>query len=449
VNRRLLVDSLRRNWIALLIQAGLAATIWIAAGAALISIGTAVAASMALAQLAGPGLAVRMVAPREVLILPMSKAEIWRTRFWFGTVMVVGAVASGKLLGFAASQLWSQPAPGFETIALSTVLDVVYASAFTWLFFILPAQRPTLMGIGVAIFLLSPFVPFALSDRLPTAWNELTMTGIGLILAGAAAGVLAYLGTPVLVTAPSPIAGRAALKARGRGWLPEFPQVVGLNRLLLKIWTTALAIQVGTIVMLPLVMRLIDGVFGGSLDDFSEAARKYGLLPFEPDANRVNGVWLWILASVGNEAMSNMLRHLRALPFRAWTLTAVFLAASLITWLTAWIVLGLFHFVLFGHLPATWRLPLLLGYLGCDCLVRSLQLRSNNRFHAVILLLAVVVPVGILARSLNLSLDSVLLSLGPVAVLVAAWLSHAALTTNRGIYARKRQRGPFDKQQLV
>src|SRR6187455_1060948 len=112
MNRLLLVDSLRRNWIALVIQAGLAGTIWIAAGASLISTGTAIAASMALAQLSGPGLAIRMVAPREVLILPMSKTEIWRTRFWFSTAVVVCAVASGKLLGFAVSPLWSQPAPG-------------------------------------------------------------------------------------------------------------------------------------------------------------------------------------------------------------------------------------------------------------------------------------------------------------------------------------------------
>jgi hypothetical protein len=438
----LLVDSLRRNWIALVIQAGVAAAIWIAAGAGLISTGTAISASMALAQLSGPGLTIRMVAPREVLILPMSKAEIWRTRLWFSTAAVVCAVASGKLLAFAVSPLWLQPAPGLETIALSTVLDVAYASVFTWMFFVVPSQRPALMAIGVAVFLLSPFVPFVLADRLPTAWNELTVTSLSLIAAGAVAGVLAYAGTPLIVTAPSPTAGRAALKARGRGWLPEFPQVVGLNRLLVKVWITAVAIQVGTIVVMPLVMQLISGMFGGPFDDFPDSAREFGLLPFAPDANRMNGVWIWVFANVGNEAMRSMLRHLRSLPFRAWTLTAVLMSGPLISWINAWIVLGLFHVVVFGQLPHDWRLPLFIGYLSCDCLVRSVQLRWDTRWGFPIIMF-VVLPIAVAANRLGLPADPLLLGLGSLAIVAAAWLHHAGLTSNRAAYARKPQRGPF------
>jgi hypothetical protein len=447
VNPRLLIDSFRRNWASLVIQGLMGAAIWIATGAGLFSTGTAIAASMALAQLSGPVLAVRMVAPREVLILPMSKAEIWRTRFVFSTIIVVVAVASGKLLAFAVSPLWLQPAPGLDTIALSTVLDIVYASVFTWLFFIIPAQRSTLMAIGVGVFLLSPFLPFVFADRLPTTWSQLTTGSISLMIAGVIAGVLAFAGTPLQVTAPGPAAGRAALKARGRGWWPEFPRVVGLNRLLMKTWTTALAIQVGTIVVVPVGMTLVDRLFDGSVDDLSTAAREFGLFPFEPDANTISAIWMWIFASVGNESMTTMLRHLRSLPLRAWSLAVVFLAGSLVTWINAWIVLSVFHFVFFGELPLTWRLPLLIGYIGFDCLTRSLQLHLSTRFTAIILLFAVVAPVSIICSALNLSLDPVLLSLGPVAVLLAAWLTHRALTTNRAAYTRKPQRGPFGIEQ--
>jgi len=211
----------------------------------------------------------------------------------------------------------------------------------------------------------------------------------------------------------------------------------------MKVWATALAIQVGTIVVMPIGMRLVSGMFGGPFDDFRDVAQEFGLLPFEPQANRVAWVFIWIFASIGNEAMNTMLRHLRSLPLRAWTLTAVFMTGSLITWINAWMVLGVFHFVLLGRPPDTWRLPLLVGYLGFDCLMRSLQLRWNTRFWAVILMLVVVFPIGLAAVALHLSLDSVLLSLGPVAVLIAAWLSHWALTTNRAAYARKPRRGPL------
>lgn len=445
MNGHLFVDGIRRNWTTIAIQAGLAATIWIAAGAELFSTGVAIAASMALAQFSGPGLAGRVVAPREVLILPLSKAEIWRTRFWFSIAMVAGAVASGKLLGLAASNASSQPAPGLETIAVSTVLDVVYASAFTWLFFILPAKSIQL-AIWVAVFLLSPFVPFVLADRLPTAWHELTATSIILISAGGMAGVLAYFSTPMLVTAPSPVAGRPALKTKGRGWLPEFPQVVGLNRLLMKVWSTALVIQIGTLLVMPMGLWLFNG-FAGPWIDWTTSMREFGLLPFDPQANRMNVVWVWIFASIGNETIMGTIRHLRSLPLTARALTAVLISSSLITWINAWIVLGVCHLMVLGELPVTWRMPLFLGYFGCDCLTRSLQLRWNTRFGFVLVLLLVVFPIGLAARALHFSLDSVLLSLGPVAVLVAAWLSHSALTTNRAAYARRPQRGPFGVEQ--
>ena len=442
VNRLLLIDSFRRNPLALLIQAGIGAAIWIAAGAGLFTTGTALAASMALAQLSGPGLAVRMVAPREVLILPMSRTEIWRTRFCFSTAVVVCAVTTGKLLGLAASHSWQQPGPGLETIALSTVFDVVYASAFTWMFFVVPVQRPALMTFGVIVFMLSPFMPFVLSDRLPTIWSELTATSIGFIVAGSALGLLAFLGTPTVVTAPSPVAGRAALKARGGGWLPEFPRVVGLNRLLLKVWMMAAATQVGTMIVMPLGIWLFNG-FAGPWSDWISSARDLGFLPFDPQANRMNVVWIWIFASVGNETIMNSLRLLRSLPLTARALTVLLLSSSFITWINAWIVLGLVHLAVFGEVPADWRISLLVGYLGGDCLMRSLQLRWNTRFWAVILILALVFPVALLGRELDWSLDLVLLILGPAALIFAAWLSHRALRTHRDAYIRKPQHGPF------
>src|SRR5689334_24960773 len=99
MNRRLLIDGIRRSSSFLAVEALIAGAIWLAASAGIMSVGAAMASSMALAQLFGPGMAIRQIAPREVLALPMSRLEIWRTRFWFSSAVVVSVATIGKLVG--------------------------------------------------------------------------------------------------------------------------------------------------------------------------------------------------------------------------------------------------------------------------------------------------------------------------------------------------------------
>jgi hypothetical protein len=446
MNRRLLIDSLRRNWVSLLIKAGFGTLIWIAAGGGLVSTGTAIAASMALAQLAGPGLAIRLVAPREVLILPMSRQEIWRTRFLYGIAVVAIATTSGKLLGLWISEWLRMHAPGLGTIAMSGVLDVVYAAVGTWvvwLSFVSPDRSKILFAAGVIALLLSPFLPFTVADRLPTALAQLNVTSLALLVAGLAIGALSYFSTPRLVAAPSPTAARAALKSRRRGIWPEFDRLTGLKRLVLKAWAGSIAVQVGTIVSIPIVLLVTDWLIGDPSESWLDYARHMGLLPFELSDRSPNWVMCWIFASVGSESTGAMLRHLRTLPFSTRALTSVLMSVSFTTWTSAWLVLAAFHVLTTGGPPQTWQLPWFAGFVGLDCFFRAFQLRWRRSPLSIGAALLLVAPVVFIVSRLPVSADVLFLASSGAALLLAAVLNHHTLTTNRAAYARMPRRTAF------
>src|SRR6185503_8951758 len=406
MNQRLLIDSLRRNWGALLVKSGLAAVIWIAAGGELISTGTAIAASMSLAMFAGFVGSLQLVAPREVLILPISRNAIWRTRFWFGTFVVSAAIAAGKLVALPLSTLWSQPAPGLEAIGVSTVLDLISAPMMALLLAAGPITTTLMVAVGLPLILLGPFVPLAIANRLPVAWNQFTPLSLALIAAGIAMGWVSYLRTPHMVTTLSPTANRAAVKTKGRGWLPEFSGVTGLRRLLLKAWATSLTIQIGSLitmlVIFPLLNLVTGDVAGGGWRD---SAREFGLLPFESASRSPSWIMAWIFASVGSDAAARMVRHLRTLPISSGSLTAILMSASLVAWTNAWFVFAAFHVIATGNPLQTWRLPMFATVLGVDSLYRALQLRWRRPAWIFSAAIVVVVPVAFIVTRLLISAE--------------------------------------------
>jgi len=445
MNQRLLVNSLRRNWAFLAGVTAFAALIWLAGGSGLFSVGTVLGASMAM-QWAGPGLALGLVAPREVLILPISQQEIWRTRLWFGIPAVALAMTGGKLLGLGISVALAQPAPGLDTIALSGVLDVSYAAVFSWVFFLMTSQTTWRTVVGVALFLVSPFAPSAVGDKLPVAWNQLTPLSLALITVSVAAGLLAYLRTPTLVTAPSQATNRAALQSKSRRWVPEFSHVTGLWRLLLKVWTTALASLIGTMVAVPLLMQLVDRSVGDTADGWLDTARHFGLMPFELSGASPNWavfILVSLSAGVGGESMIRLVRHLRTLPMTARGLTAIFMSTSFVAWATAWCVLAGFHLIATGGSLQTWRLPLFVSFFGADCLYRAFQLRWRTSGWLFLAALVVAVPVAFIATKLPFSAEARFIGIGLTALSVATILNLRALTNNRAVYARPPRRTVF------
>ena len=443
MNRLLFIDSLRRNWISLLIKAGMGALIWMAAAGGLISTGTAIAASMALAQLAGPGLAIRLVAPREVFVLPMSRLEIWRTRFLYSIAMVAIATASGKLLALGISKWLAMDAPGLGTIAMSSVLDIVFAAAFTWPFLVTPTKHGAVLAVVVIAFLGGPVVPFALADRLPTTFAQLNVTSLTVLIVGIVIGSLCYFSTPTLATAPTPTAARAALKSRRRGIWPEFARLTGLKRLLLKVWGVSIAVQLGTIMSIPILLQLLDRLIGDPYQGWAGYARELGLMPFELSDRPPNWVMCWIFASIGAEATTGMLRHLRTLPFSSRALTSVLMSISIITWTNAWFVLAAFHVLATGGPLQTLQLPMFMGFIGVDSLFRALQLRWRLRVWGFLLAILVVIPIAFLVTRIPVSADLRFIVFGGAALLIAAVLNHHVLTTNRAAYARMPRRTAF------
>ena len=89
---------------------------------------SAMAVSMTTAFVLGPAIALGLLAPREVLGLPVSRRKVWQAQWVLGTLVAPLWNTMAKLLGAAIAGLFAPI--GVEQMALSALCDVAYCGAF-------------------------------------------------------------------------------------------------------------------------------------------------------------------------------------------------------------------------------------------------------------------------------------------------------------------------------
>jgi len=448
MNQHLFVDALRRIRTGLLAVGALAAVLWVLTGTGASGAAFGITLSMSLAVIAGPFAGASIVAPREVLLLPLSRQEVWRTRWCIGTAVTAGVMTTGKIAGML---LGRQSLP-IEVVWLSSLLDLACIGIVTSL---LPAVqalqsiRVTGSGpwkravaaapvIGSMIFPFSPFLPFLAFKYVPTSWSHLPALALAFMIIGAGLAAASYFMTPRAIPGPSRGATRAALQTRGKSRWPVFPNVTGLRRLIGQAWLRAALIQAGTILTVPTLMSLLDRASGGRLD-WLGTARDFGFLPFEAGHWSANWIMIFVFGSIASGQTLATLRQLRTLPVSAFQLNGVFAGLSLTAWVNAWVFLAAFHVVATGRPIESWQVPMFLAFFSLEYLARAINVHWQHQFGGLFLVGLVIGPAGVLATKWNLSTDVLLLTVCLVALPSAFLLNHLTMTRSRKAYAAKNQ----------
>jgi len=465
VNSLLFADYVRRHRWVLASLGMITATGWFMAlidSAAFVQ--GAMAVSIAVATMAGL-FATKDLAPMEVQVLPISRREISRTLWWVSTVLTVGIMTTGKVIGWAIAAFGPPVAVGPETIWLSAAMDFVSTgtilcwmplvqlvstsiSSYRW-------QTVATLAITFPV-LAAPFVPFFLRDHMPLAWGGLGPVSAALIATGALCTALAYVVRPQLMIGGNrhAIAGAMASQRRSGFWL-QLDRLTGLRRMAFQVWRTATTSQVLTPVLIALTAQATAGLFEGPSSTWEAAGwpgslREFGFMPFEAVWEPARILMLFMLGSfafrmepgmTGTGVLTSM-RHLRTLPLTTRRLNSLLLGLSLMVWVNGWLILACYHWLVTGQPLASFRLAVFLGLFGLDCLNKAAQLRYGTKGLINIPAFMVLGFILLTAVRTGLPLEPTFLTLG-AAGLVGAWfVNQHTLTTRRKIYTPQRYR-PF------
>ena len=403
------------------------------------------------------------VAPMEVQILPVSRRQIARTIWFVSTVVPVGVMTTGKVLGWTLGLLSRPVYASPDAIWLSAAMDFV--SAGTMLCTVPLVQRVSLsikhprlqaaavLGIMLPVMTL-PYVPFVIRKQLPIAWSEVTPLIAALVAVGAVCTALAYLVSPPLVIGNRrALANAMASHSRSGFWI-RLEHLTGLKRLMFQAWRSAAISQVLTPVLIAGAVYSLASVFDSGSNPWSggwlAALRDFGFLPFEADWQPSSILMLFMLGSFGfrvepgiqGTGVLTSMRHLRTLPLDTRQLNAMLIGLVLLVWVNGWVVLAGFHWLVNQEPLASLRLAEFFGLFGLDCVNKAAQLRYGTKglinFPAFVVIGAVLLG----TVRMGVPLQPGLLILG-AAGLVTAWLlNRHTLTTRRTIYAPQKYR-PF------
>jgi hypothetical protein len=454
---RLIVDHVRRSpgpyvWCGLLL-----ALIWPGVGAGMLSAGTGLAVSMAIAFYIGPLVTGVFFPPRPVLVLPVSSRQIWVAKWLLSTVGASIWTTLAKLAGMAGAMAFGGPTTGLSLVALSALCDLAYTGALLGMLPVLHAtprgplavRRITLWAkLMLAVLAISSVVwVLVYRTHLPGEWADLFGVAGVVLLAALALTIAGYRYTPP--------AGESRGVSRGisRSPAPQATErettparVAILNRFTgigYFLWRDAIlwsGVAAGTLVVLYVVI-LVGPARGEQsaatelLVGFSEPLRAFPYL---------ESGWVLLLVLSCFQAILPLpsRRLLRTLPLSTSGLNALVLSVSVVRWLINGLVVAAMFVLLAGSLPPV-HWGVILWFLGLTALAHAIQLRSAqpHRYPAAFLLLGVL-AVGILARGRGLPMFeaflvayplNVLLA-GGVTLLIAALLNHLTLTRRHAIY---------------
>lgn len=437
--RLLLIEILRRHKPLQLLGVVMLAGIWyIVGGEEASAVSAALGASLCAVFLVGPG-RISMMVPPAVSYLPLSRRDIWRATWLASTVWPTALAAATMLLTMLVPA--TRTTMGFSRVTLSAAYDFAYTGAGFALVMLLMAAgshpriwrplRDVLTAIAPLASASGFYVGFWGLRSLPTQWSELSPSGASALVSTIGLVTAMYFYSP-RVTGNPPLRAGNRRSATKRAALPVRPsRLTGLPKLIWNeyAWTLSIA---GVIVALAggIVMAL-DTFFGTRhlaagvvraqlvwLFDRNSAAPEYGFGYI---------FWLIMFLLAGAARFGFMIRHLRVLPLRPVQMNALLVAWPAGVLLPAWAAL-MGAYVLVVQQPVTsLSLGVLLSLIGLSALTRSITLRWQPMFAALVPIVAIM---GVLSgMPLSGPPPAVLAVTGTVGLIAAALL-------NRGTFRR-------------
>jgi len=405
---RLVVDFIRRT--GLFFAAALIAFFWWQGGGRSTGSRVAFAGSMWMVFMLGPVSVFALLTPLPVRLLPVSRREIWRARWWLAIVVPVAISAAGKLTGMLALVLNGRSA-NWPAFALSTAYDVAYCGFFLGL---VPLTRRWSWWLVMFIFAGGMFWPIVLMGLIPTSWGALVRSPLVVGMAAALGmGISSYWFSPRPTPYASPRDASPAVGPQTRRALMQVDDsFTGLPKLIWSHW----------LLTLRNLMMMVAGYFvviGGFVmlhespaPDLITLLRGVGLLPFDLAAAFPQGLtmvfligFLGVAAGYSSTLQSDfvhvMARSLRALPIGTTRLLALHLTLPILSWATWWALLVMLQIVATGRLPVTLHGKAFALLVAIDLVARAVQLRWRRdlvAWHFVLVILTVV-GMGMIAEA--------------------------------------------------
>jgi hypothetical protein len=399
------------------------------------------------------------VGSREVLYLPVSRTQIWRTRWILALIPVVLAALIRPLSLGITMAISNQPSDNFSRFLPSTAFQLIYIGSLFAAYipisryltkFASPGRR---LLLNAALVLAAIILGAVIEEKLPKQWHALTSGTIFMLVVGISLTVISFFHIPRIVprrvtsmasfgerSERSSSSGKADLKTRYMRAGLAGPKLLAWRQFCAVLFG---AIACGTASQLPI---LIGGRWGAQGSWLEHVTIFSDPIPIGAAGSFVVAVFfaaIWIL--MAPDLLG--LRSLRVLPVATPTLAAMLTLIPALFWLTFWSFPLATYWILAGHLPSTFRLELLAALTGLTCLATSAGLQAWVKGPAQFVVLPLLSSAGFIAihfygKPLGSTVTALIGISGLAGIAVSFVLNDRALRQNSSVYISKlRPRG--------
>ncbi|MEZ5316835.1 MAG: hypothetical protein R2752_05490 [Vicinamibacterales bacterium] len=396
----LLFDWLRRARSGYLQMGLFLAALWFVAGLGGSDPRLILAITLLVAAGLGPFVALGGLLPREVLLLPISGEDRWRTQWTAASLLSAAWAATAQSIGLMAAWLVRPGQLGFGAVTVCIVLVLAQAGLGLAILRGLPAVgawstrvrrraarlgtvgASLLGGLTILLILVVPFAGLVFWRALPVAWNEFPLpvaaaTAIGLLLLARSRATPAFRARP---------AGASTVHASGRS--NRRPGIdVPFEGAMRLVAAGGIRLVAGLTTVLAFVW-LLESAWSSPGSFMEEVFSPFSDVVRPPFMAFVFGAMLLHAALGGfvggrSNPVLDLLHHLRVLPLSGWQSVALLLGFRLGGWLLIWVELLAVHVMAIGA-PASPRLDWLILIIGCDAMAFALTLRWTLTSRMVI-----------------------------------------------------------------
>jgi hypothetical protein len=345
------------------------------------------------------GLSGEQVRCREHRVLPVTDRDLWVARWLYSALVAPGWMFILKCLGLALAAASGTTLMTVETLALSTLFDVVYSGALVAAPLLmplvtramvrpldkipLPVGSPQRKAVGLltvtvlaivipGFFLLGLGGPLFFARQLPTHLADFSSTSTIVLLTGVVMALAGLLSTPkqggdrVLyrevpkAASPQPEVAEAALPRpiEQRGFAGRFVGIASVA------WSHVVTTLVATAIGYAIAI----------------AACRFFPEPAGSDPRFVDMMFL-IFAMMGVtmwSVWSSRVRLLRILPMPIEVVNSLFVLTPLVTWLAMWLILLIAHAVMGWSIHEELGPHAVLMYAGFTSVTHALEQRFSG-----------------------------------------------------------------------
>jgi hypothetical protein len=404
---------------------------------------------------------------REIFYLPVSRKEIWRTRWILAIVpIILSAAVRMLMLGITMvgshrtgdHPAWLLPSSTFLMIYIGSLFAAYIPISHYMPNLASPARR---LLAKAALVLAAMTLGARILEGLPKQWNQLTGGTIVILATGMCLSVFSFFHAPrilprrvIPLVRPGEQSGQSS--GVGKRNLKAGYMRSGRAGLKLLVWSQIRAVL--SVSVLCGIASQLPIVIGGwwrpdRLSMFERETVFTSPIHLAAAGSFVVAVFfaaIWIL--MAPDLLG--LRSLRVLPVTTPTLAAMFTLIPALFWLTFWPFQLATYWILAGHLPSTFRLALLAGLTGLTCLATSAALQSWVKGPAQFVLLPLLSSAGFGAlhfhgKPLGSTVTAVIGILGLAGVAVSFVLNDRALQLNGSAYISKLRLPGIGRQRWI